>query len=393
MSAKELKGVLPVIQTPFRQDGSINREILHREIDWLFAEGVDGIVIAMVSEVLRLTDLERDTLTRHCVEIVAGRGPVVASVGAESSAQAIRHAKAAADAGADALMAIPPSLTRCPVNELVYYYKAILDATPLPLVVQDASGYVGNSIPVPTQAALLELAPDRVLFKPEAQPIGPNVSALLEATGGRARIFEGTAGLALMDSYPRGIVGTMPGADVPWAIVAIWRAMAAGDERRAGNIHARLLVEAGAKGVKLEGGEEILPAIQAILREGIPVLGHIGMLPQRVKEEGGYRIKGKSPQQADQLTADAKALDEAGVFGMVLELVSPPLAQTISQSVHSPTIGIGSGRGCDGQILVTYDLLGMFPWFTPRFVQPKVDLASQIQSAVSEFITESRSST
>jgi len=156
---------------------------------------------------------------------------------------------------------------------------------------------------------------------------------------------------------------------------------------------ARLLVEAGAKGVKLEGGEEILPAIQAILREGIPVLGHIGMLPQRVKEEGGYRIKGKSPQQADQLTADAKALDKAGVFGMVLELVSPPLAQTISQSVRSPTIGIGSGRGCDGQILVTYDLLGMFPWFTPRFVQPKVDLASQIQSAVSEFITESRSST
>jgi len=240
MSAKELKGVLPVIQTPFRQDGSINREILHREIDWLFAEGVDGIVIAMVSEVLRLTDLERDTLTRHCVEIVAGRGPVVASVGAESSAQAIRHARAAVDAGADALMAIPPSLTRCPVDELVRYYKAILDATPLPLIVQDASGYVGNSIPVPTQAALLELAPDRVLFKPEAQPIGPNVSALLEATGGRARIFEGTAGLALMDSYPRGIVGTMPGADVPWAIVAIWRAMAAGDERRAGNIHARL---------------------------------------------------------------------------------------------------------------------------------------------------------
>jgi len=153
---------------------------------------------------------------------------------------------------------------------------------------------------------------------------------------------------------------------------------------------ARRLVEAGAKGVKLEGGEDILPAVQAILSDGIPVLGHIGMLPQRVKEEGGYRIKGKTPQQADQLIADAKALDEAGVFAMVLELVSPPLAQTISQSVRSPTFGIGSGRGCDGQILVTYDLLGMFPWFTPRFVQPKVNLAAQIQSAVSEFITESR---
>lgn len=153
---------------------------------------------------------------------------------------------------------------------------------------------------------------------------------------------------------------------------------------------ARLLVEAGAQGVKIEGGEEILPAVQAILAAGIPVLGHIGMLPQKVREEGGYRIKGKTPQQADQLLADALALDQAGVFGMVLELVSPTLAQRISQSVLSPTLGIGSGRDCDGQILVTYDLLGMFPWFTPRFVQPKIQLASQIQSAVTEYITETR---
>lgn len=153
---------------------------------------------------------------------------------------------------------------------------------------------------------------------------------------------------------------------------------------------ARLLVEAGAQGVKIEGGEEILPAVQAILAAGIPVLGHIGMLPQKVREEGGYRIKGKTPQQADQLLADARALDQAGVFGMVLELVSPALAQRISQSVLSPTLGIGSGRECDGQILVTYDLLGMFPWFTPRFVQPRIQLASQIQSAVTEYITETR---
>ncbi len=155
-------------------------------------------------------------------------------------------------------------------------------------------------------------------------------------------------------------------------------------------VSARRLIEAGARGVKLEGGEDILPAVNAILAEGIPVLGHIGMLPQKVKEEGGYRIKGKTPQQADQLLADARALDKAGVFGMVLELVSPPLAQTISQAVRTPTFGIGSGRDCDGQILVTYDLLGMFPWFTPRFVQPKVHLAAQIQSAVSEFVTEAR---
>jgi len=157
-----------------------------------------------------------------------------------------------------------------------------------------------------------------------------------------------------------------------------------------GVLSARKLIEAGAQGVKAEGGEELLPVIRAILSEGIPVLGHIGMLPQRVKEEGGYRIKGKTPQQAGQLMEDALALDEAGVFALVLELVSPPVAEAISQKTRVPTIGIGSGRGCDGQILVTYDLLGMFPWFKPRFVQPKVDLASQIQSAVAEFVEESR---
>ena len=115
------------------------------------------------------------------------------------------------------------------------------------------------------------------------------------------------------------------------------------------------------------------------------------MLPQRIKEEGGYRIKGKTPQQAERLMEDALALDRVGVFGLVLELVSSPVAESISAKTRAPTIGIGSGQGCDGQILVTYDLLGMFPWFKPRFVRPKVDLASQIQSAVREFIEESRS--
>ena len=157
-----------------------------------------------------------------------------------------------------------------------------------------------------------------------------------------------------------------------------------------GVLSARKLIEAGAQGVKAEGGEELLPVIRAILDEGIPVLGHIGMLPQKVKEEGGYRVKGKTPQQAERLMEDATALDSAGVFAMVLELVSPPVAEAISRKTRVPTIGIGSGRGCDGQILVTYDLLGMFPWFKPRFVQPKANLASQIESAVAEFIKEAR---
>lgn len=154
--------------------------------------------------------------------------------------------------------------------------------------------------------------------------------------------------------------------------------------------NARRLIEAGAKAVKMEGGIEVLPTIRAILDEQIPVLGHLGMLPQRVKEEGGYRIKGKTEDQAKRLLEDAEALALAGVFGIVLELVTPPVAEMLSRAIPIPTIGIGSGAGCDGQILVTYDLLGMFPWFTPKFVKPKVNVASQIESAVREFIDEAR---
>jgi len=150
------------------------------------------------------------------------------------------------------------------------------------------------------------------------------------------------------------------------------------------------LIDAGAKGVKIEGGSEVLPSVRAILEAGIPVLSHIGMLPQHVKEEGGYKIKGKTPQQAEKLLEDACALAEAGVFGLVLELVAPPLAEEITRKVNIPTIGIGSGQGCDGQILVTYDLIGMFPWFKPRFVTPKANVAGQIQTAVKEYIADIR---
>jgi 3-methyl-2-oxobutanoate hydroxymethyltransferase len=153
---------------------------------------------------------------------------------------------------------------------------------------------------------------------------------------------------------------------------------------------AKELIAAGARAVKIEGGSEIVPIVKAIITESIPVLGHIGMLPQRVREEGGYKIKGKTPQQADRLLEDARALSEAGVFGIVAELVSPPLAEEISKSIPIPTIGIGSGEGCDGQILVTYDLLGLFPWFKPKFVQPKADLASEIRRAVGSYVEDVR---
>jgi 3-methyl-2-oxobutanoate hydroxymethyltransferase len=152
--------------------------------------------------------------------------------------------------------------------------------------------------------------------------------------------------------------------------------------------NARQLVACGAEFVKAEGGREILPQVKAILAAGIPFCGHLGMLPQHVLEEGGYHIKGKKDEEHQRLLNDAKALAEAGAFAIVLELVTLPVAKEISEKISVPTIGIGSGANCDGQILVTHDLTGSFPWFTPRFVEPKVNCAAEIKSAVAAWKTE-----
>jgi len=146
--------------------------------------------------------------------------------------------------------------------------------------------------------------------------------------------------------------------------------------------NARRLAAAGAEAVKAEGGRAIEPQVRAIVAAGIPFLGHLGMLPQSVREEGGYHVKGKQDSEREALFADARALVDAGAFGIVLELVSPPTAAALTQAIPIPTIGIGSGTECDGQILVTPDLLGMFPWFTPRFVKPKLNAAEQMRQVI-----------
>lgn len=146
--------------------------------------------------------------------------------------------------------------------------------------------------------------------------------------------------------------------------------------------NSKKLVAAGAEFVKAEGGREILPQVRAIISAGIPFMGHLGMLPQSVIEEGGYHVKGKIEIEHQKLLDDAKVLADAGAFAIVLELVTPPVAKEISQSISIPIIGIGSGEDCDGQILVTPDLIGMFPWFTPRFVKPRANCAAEIKSAV-----------
>ncbi len=150
--------------------------------------------------------------------------------------------------------------------------------------------------------------------------------------------------------------------------------------------NAKKLTAAGAEFLKAEGGREILPQIKAVIAEKIPVMGHLGMLPQHVLEEGGkYHVKGKIEAEHQRLIDDAKLLQDAGVFAIVLELVTPPVAEEISKSISIPTIGIGSGENCDGQILVTNDLIGTFPWFTPRFVKPLANCAAEIKTAVTSW--------
>jgi 3-methyl-2-oxobutanoate hydroxymethyltransferase len=153
---------------------------------------------------------------------------------------------------------------------------------------------------------------------------------------------------------------------------------------------ARKFLDAGAQAVKLEGGVSRIAQIEAITNEGIPFMGHIGMLPQSVREEGGYRIKGRNQSEAEALIADARAVEQSGAFSVVLEIVVAEIAKHITGTIGIPTIGIGSGKHCDGQILVTHDLIGLFPWFTPKFVSPEARVADEIRRAARAFIDQTR---
>lgn len=155
--------------------------------------------------------------------------------------------------------------------------------------------------------------------------------------------------------------------------------------------NSRRLIDAGAHAVKLEGGASRVPQIEALVSSKIPVMAHIGMMPQHVREEGGYRIKGKTDAEIEGLLADAHAAEQAGAWGLLLELVRPAVAQKITAAVRVPTIGIGSGPECDGQVLVTPDLVGGFPWFIPKFVQPKAQIAASIRDAAAGFIHDVKS--
>lgn len=289
--SEALSGVFPVFQTPFRDDDSIDRDVLETEIRWMYGHGVDGIVMAMVSETLRLSSGERRLLAEMACEIGLPHGPVIISVGAESTKVAVDYALHAQSMGASAIMAIPPTTVPCLDDQLADYYRALLDSTELPLVVQDASGYVGRPMPIALQARLLHEYDRRVLFKPEAVPVGPRLTALREATGGRARVFEGSGGIALVDSYRRGIVGSMPGAEVCWAIVALWDALERGDEDRVNAVNGPLTSL-----VSIQTGLDSFIAVEKhlLVRQGV-------FDTARVRGPVGFRLDRETTAEVDRL--------------------------------------------------------------------------------------------
>ena len=152
--------------------------------------------------------------------------------------------------------------------------------------------------------------------------------------------------------------------------------------------NAGRLIQAGAMAVKLEGGGAMVDRVRALTAVGIPVMGHLGMTPQSVNRFGGYKVQGREVSQADMLVADAKALETAGAFALVLEAMPATLAQSMTQAVSIPTIGIGAGPHCDGQVLVLYDLLGLFDEFVPKFVKPYAHLKADALQALRRFKEE-----
>jgi 3-methyl-2-oxobutanoate hydroxymethyltransferase len=185
----------------------------------------------------------------------------------------------------------------------------------------------------------------------------------------------------------RGAPSTMIVTDMPFATYRL------GPEATLRNA-ARLMQDGGAHAVKMEGGAELADEIRLLTSAGIPVIGHIGLTPQSVHQIGGYKVQGKSSIEAEKLLQDAKALEQAGAFGIVLELVTEELAAAVTHSIGIPTIGIGAGRGCDGQVLVYHDLLRYGSGIRDkRFVKSYANIGDTIRDAITQYVDEVKTKT
>jgi 4-hydroxy-tetrahydrodipicolinate synthase len=291
-TSKALRGVLPVFQTPYLEDESIDEGVLQREIEWLFEQGADGIVMAMVSEILRLGEAERRAVAEMACRFADGRGSVTISVGAESTKIAEDLARHAEGAGADAVMANPPVSVASSEDELLRYYARIIRSVRIPVVVQDASSYVGKPLSIPLYVRMIkEFGNERLYFKPEASPIGPRLSALRDGSRGQARVFEGTGGIALVDSYRRGILGTMPGADLVRGVVSLWDALQRGDEEAIYRINGPLVAM-----VSLQGSLDSFLAIEKYLlvKQGV-------FINRVIRGPVGYTLDRETQAEVDRL--------------------------------------------------------------------------------------------
>ncbi|MGM0506772.1 MAG: 3-methyl-2-oxobutanoate hydroxymethyltransferase [Bacteroidota bacterium] len=187
-------------------------------------------------------------------------------------------------------------------------------------------------------------------------------------------------------SVVRGVQKALVIADLPFMSYQV-------TPHEALNSAGRMMKEAGAHGVKLEGGRTVIDTVRKIVDAGIPVMGHLGLTPQSIYKFGTYRVRAKEEQEAEELLEDARALEQAGVFGIVLEKITAELAQRVTESVSIPTIGIGAGPHCDGQVLVTHDMLGLNKEFNPRFLRRYEDLHARMTDAVSRYVTDVKEGT
>ena len=164
-----------------------------------------------------------------------------------------------------------------------------------------------------------------------------------------------------------------------------------GDEKEGLQSAIRVMKEAGAHAVKLEGGKPVVGTVKRIVEAGIPVMGHLGLTPQSIYDFGTYKVRARDPEEAEQLRNDAKALEKAGCFAVVLEKIPAELASEVTKALSIPTIGIGAGAGTDGQVLVSHDALGLSTDFNPRFVRRYAELEETIKEAIGEYVTDVRS--
>ena len=164
-----------------------------------------------------------------------------------------------------------------------------------------------------------------------------------------------------------------------------------GNSRLALESAIRIMKESGAHSVKLEGGGEVVESIERILTAGIPVMGHLGLTPQSIYKFGTYTVRARENSEADKLIEDAKLLEQAGCFAIVLEKIPAPLAKRVTEAISIPTIGIGAGSGVDGQVLVLHDMLGITMDFSPRFLRRYLNLENDIRGAVEQYVSDVRS--